>query len=66
MQWSRVVSAVIAVALILVSIEVFVEALVSGFSRPAILITLGLLAASVLVVIRLATRRAGSSSTPYW
>lgn len=66
MQWSRVVSAVIAVALVLVSIEVFVEALVGGFSRPAILITLGLLAASVLVVIRLATRRAGSSSTPYW
>jgi len=66
MQWSRVVSAAIAVALVLVSIEVFVEALVGGFSRPAILITLGLLAASVLVVIRLATRRAGSSSTPYW
>ena len=66
MQWSRVVSAAIAVALILVSIEVFVEALVGGFSRPAILITLGLLVVGVLVVVRLATRRADSSSTPYW
>ena len=66
MQWSRVVSAAIAVALVLVSIEVFVEALVGGFSRPAILITLGLLAVSVLVAIRLATRRGGPPSTPYW
>ena len=66
MRWSRVVSAAIAVALVFVSIEVLVDVLLSGFSRPAILVVLGVLAASVLVVISLATRRGGSSSTPYW
>jgi protein-S-isoprenylcysteine O-methyltransferase Ste14 len=66
MRWSRVVSAAIAVALVFVSIEVFVDMLLNGFSRPAILVVLGVLAASVLVVISLATRRGGSSSTPYW
>ncbi|PSQ24357.1 hypothetical protein BRD01_04555 [Halobacteriales archaeon QS_8_65_32] len=66
MRWSRVVSAAIAVALVFVSIEVFVDVLLNGFSRPAILVVLGVLAASVLVVISLATRRGGSSSTPYW
>lgn len=53
-------------ALVFVSIEVFVDVLLNGFSRPAILVVLGVLAASVLVVISLATRRRGSSSTPYW
>lgn len=66
MRWSRVVSAAIAVALVFVSIEVLVDVLLNGFSRPAILVVLGVLAASVLVVISLATRRGGSSSTPYW
>lgn len=66
MLWSKVVSAAIAVALVLVSIEVFVEALSGGLSRPAILVTLGLLAVSVLIAIRLATRRGGPPSTPYW
>jgi ABC-type transport system involved in multi-copper enzyme maturation permease subunit len=66
MQLSKYLSAAIAGALVLVSIEVFVDALLGGFDRPAILVVLGLLAASILVVGALGTCRGGPPSTSYW
>lgn len=66
MRWSKVAAGAVAVALVLVSIEVFVEALLGAASQPAILAVLTLLAAIVAITIRIAVRRGGPPSTPYW
>lgn len=66
MRFSKPASAAVGGVLALVSIELFVEALLRGFSRPAMLVVLGVLAVSVLVVSALATYRGGPTSTPYW
>ena len=66
MRFSKPASAAVVGVLALVSIELFVEALLRGFSRPAMLVVLGVLAVSVLVVSALATYRSGPTSTPYW
>jgi hypothetical protein len=63
---STYLSAAIVGVLALVSIELLVEVILRGLAQPAMLVVLGVLAASVLLVSALATRRAGRRSTPYW
>lgn len=66
MQLSKLASAVVVSLLGLVSVELFVEAILRGFSQPSMLVVLGVLAAGVLALALLARRRGGPSSTPYW
>ena len=64
MQLSKYLSAAIAAALLVVSVELLVEVILRGLARSA-MVLVGL-AATVLLVSALASRRAGRRSTPYW
>ena len=66
MGFSKYLSAAIAAALLIVSVELLAEVILRGMSRPAMLVVITGLAATVLLVSALASRRAGRRSTPYW
>jgi predicted Na+-dependent transporter len=64
MEFSKYLSAAIAAALLVVSVELLAEVILRGLARPA-MVLVGL-AATVLLVSALASHRAGRRSTPYW
>ena len=66
MGFSKYLSAAIAAALLIVSVELLAEVILRGMSRPAMLVVITGLAATVLLVSALASYRAGRRSTPYW
>ncbi|PSP72435.1 hypothetical protein BRC86_12400 [Halobacteriales archaeon QS_3_64_16] len=66
MDSSKYLSAVIAAALLIVSVELLAEVILRGLARPAMLAVITGLAAILLLVSALASRRAGRRSTPYW
>jgi hypothetical protein len=66
MELSKYLSAAIAAALLVVSVELLAEVILRGLARPAMVLVLVGLAATVLLVSALASRRAGRRSTPYW
>ena len=66
MDFSKYLSAAIAAALLVVSVELLAEVILRGLARPAMVLVLVGLAATVLLVSALASHRAGRRSTPYW